>query len=142
MVGYMFFNCSSLEVLPDLSKWKIPNVTRMSNIFSNCPSLIIIPDISKWNIKIKSGLLSFSSFSENNINIDNKKPESSLNNDKFSWSDIEEVKEFNLDSENITELKDNNESNINYMDFNEINNNSFSSNENLDLELYYENFYN
>ena len=46
----MFFGCSSLISLPDISKWNTNNVTDMSHIFSFCPSLISLPDISKWNI--------------------------------------------------------------------------------------------
>ena len=45
----MFFGCSSLLSLPDISKCDTSNVTNISGIFSNCSSLIILPDISKWN---------------------------------------------------------------------------------------------
>ena len=45
----MFWNCSSLKYLPDISKWNIDNVTDMSNMFLNCSSLKYLPDISKWN---------------------------------------------------------------------------------------------
>ena len=45
----MFYNCSSLKSLPDISKWNTSNVTNMSEMFSGCSSLISLPDISKWN---------------------------------------------------------------------------------------------
>ena len=32
----MFFNCSSLTSLPDISNWDIKKVTNMSSIFSHC----------------------------------------------------------------------------------------------------------
>ena len=48
-MSYMFWNCSSLKYLPDISKWNIDNVTDMSNMFLNFSSLKYLPDISKWN---------------------------------------------------------------------------------------------
>ena len=47
----MFYNCSSLTVLPDISKWSMKNVTDISKMFYNCSSLISLPDISKWDTK-------------------------------------------------------------------------------------------
>ena len=47
----MFSNCSSLNNLPDISKWDTKNVTNMSNIFSGCNSLNNLADISKRNTK-------------------------------------------------------------------------------------------
>ena len=48
-ISGMFNNCSSLISLPDISNWTTNNVTNMSLIFANCSSLISLPDISKWN---------------------------------------------------------------------------------------------
>ena len=45
----MFYNCSSLVSLPDVSKWDTANVTNMNNMFSYCSSLESLPDVSKWN---------------------------------------------------------------------------------------------
>ena len=50
-ISNMFCGCSSLNSLPDISKWNVINVNNMSNMFKNCKSLNFIPDISKWNIK-------------------------------------------------------------------------------------------
>ena len=50
-MSYMFYNCSSLNSLPDISNWNTSNVTNMSYMFSNCSSLNSLPDITKWNIK-------------------------------------------------------------------------------------------
>ncbi len=47
---YMFFGCSSLISLPNISKWNIDNVTIMTYIFGKCTSLKKLPDISKWNV--------------------------------------------------------------------------------------------
>ena len=45
----MFYGCSSLSLLPDISKWNTNNVTDMSFMFSGCSSLSSLSDISKWN---------------------------------------------------------------------------------------------
>ena len=44
-----FAECSSLQYLPDISKWNTYNVTNMKEMFSGCVSLKSIPDISKWD---------------------------------------------------------------------------------------------
>ena len=48
-MSYMFWNCSSISSLPDISNWNTENVITMSNMFSYCLSLQSLPDISKWN---------------------------------------------------------------------------------------------
>ena len=48
-MSYMFYNCSSLNNLPDISKWNTTNVNNMSSMFYYCESLNNLPDISKWN---------------------------------------------------------------------------------------------
>ena len=50
----MFSYCSSLESLPDISKWNLTNIKDISYIFNECKSLKSFPDISK--IKIKKGI--------------------------------------------------------------------------------------
>ena len=46
----MFYNCSSLVSLPDISKWNTANVTDMRFMFYDCSSLKSFPDISKWKL--------------------------------------------------------------------------------------------
>ena len=48
-ISWMFWGCSSLSSLPDISKWNTNNVTNMSYMFYGCSSLLHLPDISKWN---------------------------------------------------------------------------------------------
>ena len=48
-IDSIFYGCSSLIYLPDISNWDTSNVTQMGSLFYNCNSLISIPDISKWN---------------------------------------------------------------------------------------------
>ena len=49
-MSYMFYDCSSLQSLPDISKWDTKNVIDMSWMFYYCISLQSLPDISKWDI--------------------------------------------------------------------------------------------
>ena len=52
----MFYNCSSLTTLPDISKWNTWNAMNMGFMFYNCSSLTWIVDISNWstgNIRFK-----------------------------------------------------------------------------------------
>ena len=46
----MFFGCSSLKELPDISIWNTNNVNYMGEIFYNLFEIENLPDISKWNI--------------------------------------------------------------------------------------------
>ena len=48
-LSVMFDGCSSLESLPDISKWNTDKVTDISFMFNKCSSLKSLPDISKWN---------------------------------------------------------------------------------------------
>ena len=45
----MFYGCSSLLSLPDISKWNTSDVIDISGMFYNCSSLTSFLDISKWN---------------------------------------------------------------------------------------------
>ena len=58
----MFYKCSSLSSLHDISNWNINNAINLNAIFSKCSSLISLPDISKW--KAKSLKEMFSLFSD------------------------------------------------------------------------------
>ena len=44
----MFYGCNSLISLPDITKWKMNNLSSNSNMFDNCYSLIALPDESNW----------------------------------------------------------------------------------------------
>ena len=48
-IRYIFYGCSKLTILPDISKWDISNVNDISYMFYDCSSLIELPDISTWN---------------------------------------------------------------------------------------------
>ena len=50
-MSYMFYNCSSLKTLPEISKWNTNNVIDLKYMFYNCSLLLSFPDISKWNSK-------------------------------------------------------------------------------------------
>ena len=46
----MFYQCSSLTNLPDISKWNTSNLNYMNGIFEECLSLSYFPNISKWDL--------------------------------------------------------------------------------------------
>ena len=45
----MFYECTSLSSLPDISKWNTSSVIEIHNMLIGCSSLSSLPDISKWN---------------------------------------------------------------------------------------------
>ena len=45
-MDYMFYNCSSLISLPDISKWNTIKVTDMRGMFDGCINLLHIPGVS------------------------------------------------------------------------------------------------
>ena len=50
-MSYMFYDCNSLQSLPDICEWTTKYVNNMSCMFSGCKSLQSLPDISKWDTK-------------------------------------------------------------------------------------------
>ena len=49
----LFYNCSNLLNLPDISKWDITKVTELKGMLYNCSSLHSLPDLSNWNYNHK-----------------------------------------------------------------------------------------
>ena len=45
----LFFDCSSLIKLPNISKWNISKVSKLEFLFGKCLSLKFLPDISSWD---------------------------------------------------------------------------------------------
>ena len=43
-MNYMFYGCSSLSSLPDISNWNNNNVNDMSEMFYGCFSILNIPN--------------------------------------------------------------------------------------------------
>ena len=56
----MFYNCSSLQSLPDISKWNTYSLENIHGIFNGCRSLISLPDISNWNTKYVENMFGLS----------------------------------------------------------------------------------
>ena len=46
---FLFYDCSSLAELPDISRWNTNNIKDINSLFYGCSSLTKLPDISKWN---------------------------------------------------------------------------------------------
>ena len=49
-INGLFYGCSSLKSLPDISKWKTSNFRVVCSLFCGCSSLKSLPDISKWHM--------------------------------------------------------------------------------------------
>ena len=45
------FGCQSLLKFPDISKWKLNNIQKMEDMFYSCSNLVSYPDITKWALK-------------------------------------------------------------------------------------------
>ena len=101
----MFYNCTSLYSIPDISKWETKNMQNIELMFSNCSSLISLPDLSKWdtnNLKNMKGLLS------DCISL-------SLCPDITKWNNFN-IKDINL-TPNYKELEKSNNINFEYTTF-------------------------
>ena len=48
-MSHMFWGCTSLISLKDMSKWNTKDVVNMSGMFNGCSSLLSLPDISNWD---------------------------------------------------------------------------------------------
>ena len=48
-ISYLFGKCENIENIPDISNWNTSNVKYMHGIFMGCKSLKSLPDISKWD---------------------------------------------------------------------------------------------
>ena len=44
-MSYLFYKCTTLSSLPDISNWNISNVNNMNYIFYNCTKLSSLPEI-------------------------------------------------------------------------------------------------
>ena len=73
-MSFLFYGCSSLSSLPDISKWNTLNVTKINSIFDNCsslkqrPALFNFDDMSfqEKNKEYEKGIL-FDSTIENSL---------------------------------------------------------------------------
>ena len=145
-ISYMFYSCSSLKSLPDISEWNTKNIENLNSIFENCSLLTFIPNISKWklNRRIKinnifrgcNSLLIFPDISKWNINIPEYIDNSSFKSNSISNIDI--IKDSNL-SEGLSFSIDNGTINLSE---NTISIDFCNKNDEEELNDYYDNFYN
>ena len=49
-LSYMFYNCTSLMCLTDISNWNTRNVININFMLFNCLSLQNFPNLLKWDI--------------------------------------------------------------------------------------------
>ena len=148
-ISQLFYGCSSLESLPDISKWNTNNIIDLSELFYYCENLIFLPDISKWKIKneIKiermfegcKSLFSLPDISKWNNIIDSQFIVRSSSYFKNSYNS--NFNELNKISSSIKSSSSNNKINLEekYDDFFE---NLALPQEGTKFNEYYENFYN
>ena len=55
----MFYECSSLESLSEISNWDTKKVTNISEMFAGCISLESLPGISQLNTKNVNNMVCF-----------------------------------------------------------------------------------
>ena len=55
----LFYGCSSLKSLPDISNWKTSKVQNINCLFYECPKLESITDISNWNTNNINDMISY-----------------------------------------------------------------------------------
>ena len=68
----MFFSCSKLLSLPDISNWNTHNVKNMTGMFGDCPMLTSLPDISKWSLNKKTLVVNMFKGCNKNLEIPDK----------------------------------------------------------------------
>ena len=121
-------NCSSLLLLPDISKWDTRKITNFDSLFDGCQSLLYLPNISNWkineNVKKENFPISLNSKDKNRLDILSSSFNIPTSEESLTLVDYVENKEVNLKNYN----------------YNIIGNDQlFKKEENND---YYENFYN
>ena len=124
-IGFLFYNCSKIMKIPDISKWNVNKIKIIDNLFGNCNSNLVLPDISKWNIKnteIIKQVFNNNSYISNSITSINFSLETP-NSANLSNTSLSSFHSKN-DEQNIIKYEDNAD--------NEINN---------ELDYYYEHFY-
>ena len=141
----LFYGCSSLTIIPDISKWKIRTYPDfVEKIFFGCPSSIIKPDITKWQFYDHDPVY----HKKRDISKNLAKILEDENDTERQSSYVSNIIKENLGSSisigissNISNLNEISDSNTNE----EINNIIFEKSEfsqqNNELEDYYENFY-
>ena len=124
----LFYECSSLQWLPEISKLNLNNLKKLDNIFKGCSSLLSFPNIAKWNLLNINDKNNLNNFREESLS---NKNSSSLENTNVIDSDNINSSSF-LNNQDNTDLNLINEYKIEEIDF------SFKDNS---LDLYYNNFY-
>ena len=124
----MFYSCSSLIAIPDISQWEIKKNIDLKHLFYGCSSLICLPDISKWVIDM-----------DNDIKINTNKDysiTSSLSNNimKSMRSSFHNCSSCTLDNISIDKK-------YSFIDIGESTDIELYKKKNLEDDNYYENFY-
>ena len=109
-MSFMFYGCTSLERLPNISSWNSINVNDMSYLFRNCSSLKYLSNLSQLNtINVTNisymfyGCISLSNLSDiSNWNISNVTDMSAIFYDCTSLTSLPDISKW--DTSNIIDL--------------------------------------
>ena len=109
-MSYLFYDCSSLTLLPDISQWNFEKVININHFYAKCSSLLKTPDISKFNLKNKNIELIMkdysSSLSSNYIKKSSFLSDSSSKKGSVIFSEIDDIRENEQNSENNEEIQE------------------------------------
>ena len=108
-MSYLFYDCSSLTKLPDISQWNFEKVININHFYAKCSSLLQTPDISKWNLKIKNIELIMKDYSSSLSSNNTKKSSlsgSSSNKGSVIYSEIDDIHKNEQNSENNEEVNE------------------------------------
>ena len=112
-IGCIFKNCSSLSILPDISKWNTNKIKYIDSILDGCSSLISLPDISKWytlNIKNKKDNIYNDSSHDSNDN---------MKSNEFYSSNFSQDSDKRIDSSRLSDDCEN-KTTYNFIEFDKI----------------------
>ena len=131
----MFYGCSSLKEIPDISIWNTDNLTEIKDMFYSCYSLLLFPDVSKWNFKNIKNINIFPSLDYYiNASSSDYNSISKNNNDSISFSIINNIFSYSNNSNSKIIIY----YNEHYKENEIFDKNNFYGD---DLDEYYDNFY-
>ena len=97
-MSFLFYNCSSLTRLPDISLWNVRKVTNFKGLYGKCSSTLQIPNILKWNLNENNIELLYkelsSSLSSNNTKDFNSIIGTSSNKGSIIYSENDEISDY------------------------------------------------
>ena len=113
-MSFLFYDCSSLRKLPDISHWSVRKVTNFRGLYGKCSSTLQIPNLLKWNLSEKNMELIYkelsSSLSSNDTKDFNSIIDTSSNKGSVKYSEDDEISDYEKyyeDKKNLESFYDN-----------------------------------